>query len=149
MPQPVLLGYNKQQNWVGQYLDLQNQQPQARILCVDDEPVGLTVRKLLLERRGYQVDTAPNGASAIDLFKIRPFDLVLLDYYMPAMNGAEVARVMRQIKPKARIVMLSAYVTLPDEALEHVDASITKGVHPEALLDSIRQIISLDQGGNH
>lgn len=116
---------------------------------MDDEPVGLTVRKLLLERRGYKVDTASNGASAIDIFKIQPFDLVLLDYYMPAMNGAEVARVMRQIRPKARIVMLSAYVTLPDEALQHVDASITKGVHPEALLDSIRQLISLDNGGNH
>lgn len=121
----------------------------ARILCVDDEPVGLTVRKLLLERGGYKVETASNGASAIDIFKVQPFDLVLLDYYMPAMNGAEVARVMRQIRPKARIVMLSAYVTLPEEALEHVDASITKGVHPEALLDSIRQLISLDHSGDH
>jgi CheY-like chemotaxis protein len=121
----------------------------ARILCVDDEPVGLTVRKLLLERGGYKVETASNGASAIDIFKVQPFDLVLLDYYMPAMNGAEVARVMRQIRPKARIVMLSAYVTLPEEALQHVDASITKGVHPEALLDSIRQLISLDHSGDH
>jgi CheY-like chemotaxis protein len=121
----------------------------ARILCVDDEPVGLTVRKLLLERGGYKVETASNGASAIDIFKGQSFDLVLLDYYMPAMNGAEVARVMRQIRPKARIVMLSAYVTLPEEALQHVDASITKGVHPEALLDSIRQLISLDHSGDH
>jgi CheY-like chemotaxis protein len=118
-------------------------------LCVDDEPVGLTVRKLLLERRGYSVETASNGASAIDIFKIQSFDLVLLDYYMPAMNGAEVARVMRKIRPDARIVMLSAYVTLPEEALEHVDASITKGIHPEALLDSIRQLISLENGRDH
>jgi len=115
---------------------------------VDDEPVGLTVRKLLLERRGYKVETASNGMAAIDMFKVRPFDLVLLDYYMPSMNGAEVARVIRQIRPEARIVMLSAYVSLPEEALEHVDASITKGIHPEALLDSIRQLISLAQGGN-
>ncbi len=87
---------------------------------MDDEPVGLTVRKLLLERKGYAVETASNGPSAIDLFKVRPFDLVLLDYYMPAMNGAEVARAMRQIRPHARIVMLSAYVSLPEEALQHV-----------------------------
>jgi len=109
----------------------------------------LTVRKLLLERKGYAVETASNGPSAIDMFKLRPFDLVLLDYYMPAMNGAEVARVMRTIRPKARIVMLSAYVTLPEEALEHVDASITKGIHPEVLLDSIGQLISLDHGRDH
>ncbi len=126
-----------------------NSQLQPRILCVDDEPVGLTVRKLLLERKGYAVETASNGPSAIDIFKVRPFDLVLLDYYMPAMNGAEVARAMRTIRPKARIVMLSAYVTLPEEALEHVDASITKGIHPEALLDSIGQLISLGHGGDH
>jgi CheY-like chemotaxis protein len=129
-------------------LGTNNSQLQPRILCVDDEPVGLTVRKLLLERKGYAVETASNGASAIDMFKIRPFDLVLLDYYMPAMNGAEVARAMRAIRPKARIVMLSAYVTLPEEALEHVDASITKGIHPEALLDSIGQLISLEHGGD-
>jgi CheY-like chemotaxis protein len=127
----------------------ENSQAQPRILCVDDEPVGLTVRKLLLERRGYSVETASNGASAIDIFKIQSFDLVLLDYYMPAMNGAEVARVMRKIRPDARIVMLSAYVTLPEEALEHVDASITKGIHPEVLLDSIRQLISLENGRDH
>jgi CheY-like chemotaxis protein len=130
-------------------LTTDNSQFPARILCVDDEPVGLTVRKLLLERRGYKVETASNGMSAIDLFKLRPFDLVLLDYYMPSMNGAEVARMMRQIRPEARIVMLSAYVSLPEEALENVDASITKGIHPEALLDSIRQLISLDQGGTY
>lgn len=126
-----------------------NSETKPRILCVDDEPVGLTVRKLLLEHRGYSVETASNGVSAIDIFKIRPFDLVLLDYYMPSMNGAEVARVMRRIRPQTRIVMLSAYVTLPEEALEHVDASITKGIHPEALLDSIRQLISLDHSGDH
>jgi len=126
-----------------------NSQFPARILCVDDEPVGLTVRKLLLERRGYNVETASSGMLAIDIFKVRPFDLVLLDYYMPSMNGAEVARVMRQIRPEARIVMLSAYVSLPEEALKDVDASITKGIHPEALLDSIRQLISFSQSGDH
>ncbi|HLH06029.1 MAG TPA: response regulator [Terriglobales bacterium] len=125
-----------------------NPQSTARILCVDDEPVGLTVRKLLLERRGYTVETASNGTTALDLFKTRPFDLVLLDFYMPAMNGAEVARAMRQIRPDARIVMLSAYVSLPEEALQHVNASLTKGIHPEVLLDSISQIISANRTGD-
>lgn len=121
--------------------------PDIRILCVDDEPIGLKVRKLLLERRGYQVEIAGDGAAAINLFKGQPFDLVLLDYFMPAMNGAEVARLMRQIRPNAKIVMLSAYVSLPEEALRDVDASITKGVHPEALLDSIRKLVSVAKTG--
>lgn len=121
----------------------------ARILCVDDEPIGLKVRKLLLERRGYAVETAPDGVSAIELLKHSPFDLVLLDYYMPAMNGGEVARRMRQVRPTARIVMLSAYVSLPEEALQHVDASITKGIHPEALLESIGKLISANHTGDH
>jgi CheY-like chemotaxis protein len=149
MRYPVLLGYNDDRD-DGVGVNLANsQQSPVRILCVDDEPVGLTVRKLLLERKGYTVETASNGPSAIDLFKVQPFDLVLLDYYMPAMNGAEVARAMRQIRPHARIVMLSAYVSLPEEALQHVDASITKGIHPEALLDSIRQLIFVENSGVH
>ena len=69
------------------------------ILCVDDEVVGLRVRKILLERAGYQVLTAADGHSGMELFATQPVDAVVLDYAMPGMHGGDVAKKMRQAKP--------------------------------------------------
>jgi CheY-like chemotaxis protein len=61
------------------------------ILCIDDEPVGLRVRKLLLESQGYQVLTATSGREGLELFAAHPVSAVILDYAMPEMNGDQVA----------------------------------------------------------
>ncbi len=83
------------------------------VLCVDDELIGLQVRKILLERAGYRVLTAPDGPEGLVLFNEEPVEAVVLDYSMPGMDGGEVASRMRQIKPKVPILLLSAYVGLP------------------------------------
>ena len=69
------------------------------VLCVDDEQVGLQIRKILLERAGYRVLTAPDGPSGLAIFSAEPVQAVVLDYSMPGMHGGEVAVRMRQIKP--------------------------------------------------
>jgi CheY-like chemotaxis protein len=61
------------------------------ILCIDDEPVGLRVRKMLLESQGYKVLTATSGREGLQLFATHPVDAVVLDYTMPEMNGDQVA----------------------------------------------------------
>ena len=63
------------------------------VLCVDDERVGLHVRKLLLERSGYKVITAHDGKSGLTLFEENPVDAVVLDYAMPGLTGAQVAKI--------------------------------------------------------
>src|ERR1700678_28997 len=103
------------------------------ILCVDDEVVGLRVRKILLERAGYQVLTAENGTSGIELFATQPIDAVVLDYAMPGMHGGEVAKKMRQTKPKVPILLLSAFVGLPEDVRCLVDIYMTKGEGAPAL----------------
>ena len=113
------------------------------ILCVDDEVVGLRVRKILLERAGYQVLTASDGYSGLELFANRPVDAVVLDYSMPGMHGGEVARAMRQTKPKVPILLLSAYVGLPDDVSSLVDVYMTKGEGAPALLDKLGNLLSL------
>ncbi len=85
------------------------------ILCVDDELVGLKVRKILLERAGYRVLTAMDGPSGLAVFENEPIEAVVLDYSMPGMHGGEVAGRMRQIKPRVPILLLSAYIGLPAE----------------------------------
>ena len=113
------------------------------ILCVDDETVGLHVRKILLERAGYQVLTAEDGFSGIQLFATQPIDAVVLDYAMPGMHGGEVARQMRQTKPEVPILLLSAYVGLPEDVRSLVDIYMTKGEGAPALLDKLNNLLSL------
>ena len=61
------------------------------VLCVDDEKIGLRVRKILLESHGFKVLTASSGAQGLALLENHHVDLVVLDYYMPGLNGGQVA----------------------------------------------------------
>lgn len=112
------------------------------VLCVDDEVVGLRVRKILLERAGYQVLTAPDGQSGLEIFAAEPVEAVVLDYAMPGMHGGEVAMKMRQAKPGVPILLLSAYVGLPDEVRSLVDVYMTKGEGAPALLSKLGSLLS-------
>jgi len=111
------------------------------ILCVDDETTGLSVRKMLLESRGYRVVTAENGPDALVLFSTEDIEAVVLDYSMPGMNGDIVAERMKELRPGLPIIILSAYVDLPSATLAIVDKSITKGEPPPVLLDAISQLL--------
>jgi CheY-like chemotaxis protein len=113
------------------------------VLCVDDEIVGLRVRKILLERAGYTVLTAPDGYSGLELFTKHPIEAVVLDYSMPGMHGGEVAQKMRQTKPQIPILLLSAYVGLPAEVSSLVDIYMTKGEGAPVLLEKLSSLLSV------
>ena len=112
------------------------------MLCVDDERVGLTVRRLLLERAGYRVLTAPDGPTGLEMFQRERVSAVVLDYSMPGMHGGEVAQRMRAAKPGVPILMLSAYVSLPTEVTSIVDLSMTKGEGAPAFLSKLKSLLS-------
>ena len=111
------------------------------ILCVDDELIGLRVRKVLLERAGYRVLTAMDGASGLRLFETEPVEAVVLDYSMPGMHGGEVAGRMRQIKPAIPILLLSAYLGLPAEVTSLVNLYMTKGEGAPVLLSKLETLL--------
>lgn len=118
------------------------------ILCVDDETTGLSVRKMILESQGYRVVTAENGPDGVAIFSVEPIDLVVLDYQMPGMNGDVVAERMKQLKPFIPILMLSAYVDLPNETLALVDRSLTKGDGPLIMLNAVAELLARAQMSN-
>src|SRR5579871_2617027 len=111
------------------------------VLCVDDEKVGLRVRKIMLEGAGFEVLTATSGEQGLALLEKHHVDLLVLDYYMPGMNGGDVAAEVRSRKPQLPIIFLSAYFSLPAAALELANAFITKGDPPDVLIDKIEQLI--------
>jgi CheY-like chemotaxis protein len=111
------------------------------VLCVDDEKIGLRVRKLMLENHGFEVLTASDGQQGLALFDEHPVDLVVLDYYMPGLNGGQVAAELRRRRPEVPIIFLSAYFSLPPSALELANVFITKGDPPEVLIEKIEQLV--------
>ena len=115
--------------------------PAATILCVDDEENQLILRKLVLEREGYRVLTANSAARAIEMFRSEPIDLVIVDYYMPGMNGLALARELRQTR-KIPIVVLSAFAELPGETIGTADIWITKGVSSGEFVTKLAELLS-------
>ena len=89
--------------------------PVATILCIDDEALGLQIRRAVLERAGYQVLTATDGETGLNLFRSNPVDGVVLDYYMPGMDGGRVAEELRRERSGVPSMLLSAYINLPAE----------------------------------
>jgi signal transduction histidine kinase/CheY-like chemotaxis protein len=88
--------------------------PQSRhVLLVDDDPVNRTLLSQLVESLGHAVVTASNGEDAITKYRERPFDVAILDWQMPGMNGGELAAKLRSMphesnRPPTSIIALSA-----------------------------------------
>jgi CheY-like chemotaxis protein len=86
------------------------------ILVVDDEAAVRALAADILQLLGYRVLQAASGAMALDMLSAARPDLMLFDYAMPDMNGAELARQAREIRPGVPIVFASGYADT--EALE-------------------------------
>lgn len=115
----------------------------ALILSVDDEPNILYTRELVLESAGYAVLSAPGGREALRLFDAHPIALVLLDYYMPDLNGGMVAAEMKRRNPGVPIIMISASIGVPKSDSRFVDSFIAKGEVPQTLLATIRRQLAI------
>jgi CheY-like chemotaxis protein len=76
----------------------------------------------------------------LELASTHPVDLVIVDYFMPEMNGPEVAIEMRRLRPLAPIIMLSGAVDVPEHALKFADAFIAKAHLASHLLPAIAQL---------
>ena len=85
------------------------------VLCVDDDESILDLMRMALECKGYRVLTASSGPTALEAFAACPIDAVVLDYEMPGMNGAEVAREMKRIKPTVPKLLFSGSAGISQE----------------------------------
>jgi CheY-like chemotaxis protein len=80
----------------------------AHILVVDDEPEIRDFCAVALRDAGHHVVLADNGQSAIDIHRIKPQDVVLLDMFMPIKDGLETLTALRQARPAPKIIAVSA-----------------------------------------
>ena len=113
------------------------------ILVVDDEFDVLSAYTMLFEFRGFRVRTAVNGAEALASARREPPDIVVSDYMMPVMNGAELCVAWRA-DPALRAIpfILASAGILPRDLLPPYDMFFRKPAPFDALLAAINQLIA-------
>ncbi|MBC7120929.1 MAG: response regulator [Candidatus Methanosuratus sp.] len=112
-----------------------------RILVVDDDEDILETLKSLLTKKGYIVDTAKNGAMAIQMSEMTPYNLALLDVMLPDMEGTQLLVKLKPTTPRMRKIMVTGHASL-ENAVRAVnmgaDGYLIKPVSPPELLRMIQ-----------
>jgi CheY-like chemotaxis protein/anti-sigma regulatory factor (Ser/Thr protein kinase) len=115
------------------------------ILVVDDDRTSRHLTESLLKREGWKVTGAKDGVDALKLLRTRRFTLMLLDVWMPRMNGLELLEQVRSLEHRPRVVVMTSDET-PATVLQAVrDQAFTyvhKPVEPELLIETVRMAIA-------
>lgn len=112
----------------------------ATILVVDDEPAirQLTVR--ILERAGHSVLAFGDGTAAMAVTD--PFDLLVVDYILPDMNGVDVTKHFRQTLPSLPVVLMSGYLPNPDMTPAPPAMFLQKPMRPAEITAAVEQMLA-------
>jgi CheY-like chemotaxis protein len=114
--------------------------PSGIVLCIDQNQDVLDCEKAFLESFGYTVLTASSGGKGLELASLHSVDVVILDYFMPTMNGQKVVMEMRRVRPQAPIILLTQGQGVPEQALNLVDALVNKDSLASQLLPTIAHL---------
>ncbi|MBU1084312.1 MAG: response regulator [Candidatus Omnitrophota bacterium] len=121
----------------------------GKILIVDDEKVVCMGFERVLAEAGYEVDSAMNGSEAIAKAKEKDYDIAFIDLILPAMNGVEVCRAIKKIKPEMTLIFMTGKLDTDPigREVEFVEAggktySFYKPFGAEEILEVTRKAIS-------
>jgi CheY-like chemotaxis protein/two-component sensor histidine kinase len=117
---------------------------QEHVLVVDDDEDVLNFIKDILESRGYQVLAFHDPLGALDMFKSlsNEIELIIIDIVMPVMNGKELIRNLKTIKPDIKVIAISGYSDEPvNKENMMIDAFVKKPFEGHLLLSTVRKIL--------
>ena len=130
--------------------DIEIKPQEMNVLVIDDDPVACEHAKLVLEKAGISCDIAFSGQEAIDMVQLRharrqPYNLIIVDWHMPGMNGVDASRQIRRIiGDETAIIILTAYNwdDIMDEAVAAgVDTFISKPLFSGSLLEEFKNAL--------
>lgn len=127
----------------------------ASILVIDDDRAVLATIKILLERAGHAVEGVDNSRTGLRLLGAQSFDLLIVDIFMPGMDGFETMKVVHRSRPHMPVVVISgqqfSYSSEPTPDFLHMAtrlgavASLQKPFRPPELLAAVDGILSSSQ----
>ena len=109
------------------------------VLCIDDRPQMLEIRKATLESHGYCVKLASSAYTVMKMLETTSVVAVLLEYKQEGMDAEAVAWHIKQRFPNLPIILLSAYSEMPERILWLVDDYVMKSELPERLVPIIER----------
>ena len=115
-----------------------------KILIVDDDAEFRTNITEVLRGAGYQSESAATAQEAIARSKSEEFDVILLDFMMPKMNGIDSLSTLRRLKSKTKVIMITAFATIEnavDAMKRGASDYISKPFKIETLLTTIRRVL--------
>ena len=113
----------------------------ATLLCVDDNPQVLQLRKRALESCGYCVEIASSGEAAVKMLTQSPVAAVLLEYKSEGMDAEAVAYHIKQGFPGLPIILVSAYSEIPERTLWLVDDYVMKSELPDGVVRVLQRAL--------
>ncbi len=118
--------------------------PKAKILCVDDEAIILDSFRKILVLDGYSVDTVETGKEALGLIQKHHYDFVFTDLKMPEMDGVEVTKAVKHIRPDIDVIIITGYAsvetaveTMKFGAMDYVQKPFTE----DELIEFVKKLV--------
>ena len=116
-----------------------------RVLIIDDDPDFRSTIHSLLEHSGHVVTTAPNGPKGLEYFrgKYDEIDVVLLDFYMPGLDGSQTFQWLRKIRQDIKVIIISGADALhlrQIHAQHAIDGYLRKPLLIQELLHVMRKV---------
>jgi CheY-like chemotaxis protein len=118
--------------------------PKARILAVDDEAVVLDSFRRILVLEGYSIDTVESGPEALSLVQRHDYDFVFTDLKMPGMDGVEVVKAVKHLRPDVDLVVITGYGTIETavQTMQHgASEYVQKPFSAEELADFVNKLL--------
>ncbi|MEX2582175.1 MAG: response regulator [Gemmatimonadota bacterium] len=118
--------------------------PQKRLLWVDDEIDLLRPHLLFVQGRGYHIDAVANGDDALEMLRLQPYDLILLDEQMPGRTGMEVFDEVRRLDPLVPVVMVTKSEedrTMTEAIGRRVSEYLVKPTSPRQVLSVVTRLL--------
>jgi DNA-binding response OmpR family regulator len=118
------------------------------VVCIEDEPEMITLIKVILNRKGYDVTGAAGGREGLETVKRNPPDLILLDLMMPGVDGWEVYQKLKanEATHSIPVIVVTAKAQSIDKMLglriAKVDDYIAKPFTPQELVESIEKVLA-------
>ena len=124
----------------------------ARILVIDDDEAIRSVVTLLLSQKGHEVESAKNGRHGFKAVEERDFDLLIVDIFMPEMDGLETIRLLRTVKADLPVIVVSGSHEAGPDFLSMATKlgaieSIRKPFRPAELLETVDMCLALRENG--
>lgn len=110
------------------------------LLCIDDRPQLLQIRKARLEALGYSAETATGAPTAIAMLERTAVDAVLVEYKLEGMDAEAIAFHIKQRFPTQPVILLSAYSDMPERILWLVDEYVMRSEPLERLAGIIERV---------